>query len=169
MITLEMKGLKALEEHLSNMPIELQDKAIRKAGRDISEAIAVAAKAKAPYDAKRKLGNRVHLRYAIDIGIGNKHKFARMLGIASTWVVRSGRKTFMGLLTFLVGLRKGTKTAYGIPVHFGHKTRSGGMVAPVPFMKEAFEQNIKRGLNIFEYRLRQEIKRLWPGGSGRIG
>jgi hypothetical protein len=169
MITLEMKGLKALEEHLSKMPIELQDKAIRKAGKEVSEAVAAAAKVKAPYDSRRKLGNKVHLKYAIATGMGKKHKTARSMGQATTWIVRSGKRTFQGLLTFLAGLRKEAKVGYGVPVHYGHKTSGGRFIAPVPFMKQAFDQNIQRGLAIFENRLRQEIKKLWPGGSGRIG
>lgn len=168
MISLEVKGLKAVNEHLSKMPIELQDKAIRRAGKESSEAVAVAARAKAPYDTNRRRRTGLHLRDALMTGMGKKHRVARQMGINAMAVTRSGNRTFRGLLTFLTGFKKGA--AHNVPVNYGHVTRGHvhSEVAPVPFMREAFEQNIKRTLNIFENRLRQEIKRLWPGGSGRI-
>ena len=174
MIEIKMEGIKGLQDILSTLPAELQEKAMKVGVREGAAIIAQEARKMIPVGkrpfAKKRLVKK-HLRDLVGYGIGRKHLFARSLGL-----LRYPGDT----ATYIVGLKKGGM--HGVPVHFGHRIvshrsklqgprgywsnkgklkRSGmvvGYIPPIPYVTDPMERNVKRITEIIKLRTMQAIE-----------
>jgi HK97 gp10 family phage protein len=155
--TIEVKGLRELNDQLEQLPVNIRDKAVQEALRNCTKIMVEAAKSKAPVGRKvagYHQGSRSpgQLRNAI---------VSRKAGNPNPWTVDQ-----------YVMVSKGRKAGafYAHMIEFGHKIilitgrnrkrTEWGYYSPHPFMRPAFEENVSRMIEVFRSTLGKRVPKL---------